>query len=205
MMGQFFRTGAARSAILVLNPPDTYYDAHDVAAVKAQPRTIGSLASTLATVFAALRNTPFDRKRSLMDVTTFVFAPEFGRTLRQKGKPVDATGTDHNPLSNSLLVGGKGIRGGCVFGASDFVSANDTLSKAHLALDPERIKVMGRPFDFDRGIPRADLPEVFAASDYLGINSVVNTLYHLFGVPMERWRAVERNGPPARILKPLLC
>jgi hypothetical protein len=125
--------------------------------------------------------------------------------MRQDGKPIGATGTDHNPLSNSVLIGGAGIKSGLVIGASDFQSATETLSGAHNALDPEGLKVMGRPFDFGSCTVRSDLPGAFAASDYLQIASVINTVYSLFGVPQDKWRLVERGGAVAPVLSALLA
>ncbi len=55
----------------------------------------------------------------MFDVTTVMVASEFGRTMRGAGLPIDQTGTNHNQFSNSILIGGKGIRAGMVLGASD--------------------------------------------------------------------------------------
>ena len=73
-------------------------------------------------------------------------------------------GTDHNPLANTVLIGGAGIKSGLVIGASDFRTATESLSGAHLQLDRDRVKVMGRPFDFTTGRARTDLPAAFAVS-----------------------------------------
>ena len=56
----------------------------------------------------------------MFDVTTVMIASEFGRTLRSLDSPIDNTGTNHNQFSNSVLIGGKGIRGGMVIGESRF-------------------------------------------------------------------------------------
>src|SRR6185295_10752409 len=98
MIAQVFRVGAARAAILTLDPTgesgaDTL-DTHDVGSASAQPRVIGALAGQLGMTMKAMAETPFDSLRSLLEVTTFVFSAEFGRTLKQAGKPADATGTD---------------------------------------------------------------------------------------------------------------
>ncbi|MGZ3687598.1 MAG: DUF1501 domain-containing protein [Bdellovibrionota bacterium] len=206
LIGGFFRSGAAKSAMLVLDTESggTTLDTHDVVSAQHQPKLYSQIASNLAAIFQALKRTPYDSQRSLLDVTTVLFSAEFGRTLRQFGKPIDATGTDHNPLSNSLLIGGKGIRGGLVIGASDFASSTEALSPAHLSMDAEKLKAMGRPFDFAAGLVRTDLPQVFKAGDYLGISSVINTIYSLFGVPSSKFRLIERNGAVAPILSSLL-
>jgi hypothetical protein len=125
--------------------------------------------------------------------------------MRQLGRPIDDTGTDHNPLSNSVLIGGAGIKSGLVLGASDFQTATETLSGAHQALDPEGLKIMGRPFDFATSKPRTDLPATFDPADYLQVASVINTVYSLFGVASDKWRLVERGGAVAPVLSALLA
>lgn len=204
LAGEVFRSGVSKSAVLVLDPGTAIYDAHDPVSAAQIPQTYAQLVSSLSTIFAALKSTPYDSSRSLMDVTTVLFSAEFGRTLKQKIHPVENTGTDHNPLANFVLLAGKGIKGGQVIGSTDFITADETLSGAHLSLDPDRLKVMGRPFDFENSLSRSDLPANYHAADYLGFNSVVNTLYQLFGVPLSKWRLVERNGLVAPVIKGIL-
>jgi hypothetical protein len=204
LAAQFFKSGAAGAAIIVPDTSTVEYDTHDVASAQAQPAAFALWVSIVASILQTLKDTPFDSARSLMDVTTFMITPEFGRTMKQYGKPVDQTGTDHNPLSNSVLIGGKGIQGGLVMGASDYAASTETLSGAHLALDALKLKVMGRPFDFSTGLSRTDLPTTFHAGDYLGFNSIVNTIYKMYGVPSGKWRLVERNGVTAPVL-PILA
>jgi hypothetical protein len=124
--------------------------------------------------------------------------------MRQKNAPLDKTGTDHNPLTNTILLGGKGIRGGLVIGASDFQSPDESLSPAHLALDPDLLKIMGRPFDYAAFRPRSELPSDFEATDYLSTASVVNTIYDLFAVDEAHHWLQMKNGPIAPVLRPLL-
>jgi hypothetical protein len=206
MISQFFKTGAAKAAILTLEMPQgVIFDTHDHTNAALQPTNFTTLMSSVAEVFAALRDTPYDDKRSLFDVTTVMFSTEFGRTLRQDGVPIDQSGTNHNPLSNSILIGGKGIRGGQVVGSSDYASATETLSGAHLAFDASKQKSMGRPFDFDLGVSRTDSPTEYKATDYLGVNSIVNTIYSTFGVSSTKYRLVERNGPTASVIKTILA
>lgn len=121
------------------------------------------------------------------------------------GSPVDSTGTDHNGLTSSILIGGRKIKGGMVLGASDCESTNAPLSKAHLNFDPRKFKTMGKPFDFKTFRSRADLPEVFHFEDYLTVGSVINTVYRAFGVKAEKYRTLGRNGPMAPTLDALLA
>ena len=67
-----------------------------------------------------------------------------------------------------------------------------------------KVKTMGRPFDFDRGVPRTDLPAAYQAGDFLTFSSVANTIYKIFGAKDTHLRLVERNGPPAKVLSGLV-
>lgn len=202
---EVFRLDIARGAMLAINGADLFFDNHAPQLATAQGPSFVELCDRISRVFAFLASTPYDDTHSLADVTTVVFGSEFGRTMRQIGNPIDNTGTDHNPLSSTVLVGGAGIKGGLVIGASDFQSASESLSGAHQALDPENVKVMGRPFDFTAGAPRDDKPGAFAAKDYLQVASVINTIYSLFGVDKTAWRLTERGGDVAPVLNELLA
>jgi hypothetical protein len=118
--------------------------------------------------------------------------------------PIDATGTNHNQYSNTILLGGKGIKSGLVVGASDMVNPTEAVSQAHLAVDPVLEKAMGRPFDFAAMRPRGDLPEAFRIEDYLTISSVVNTVYSLFGVPDHYNRKMGRDAGTAPVVRGLI-
>ena len=201
MIAECFRLSIARSAIYVL--PE-YFDVHAEELAKTQPKLFGDAIGKIAAMLRGLVETPYDAKRSLLDVTTVMVATEFGRTLRSANMPIDSTGTNHNPLASTILLAGKGIRGGLVIGASDLPDAKAAASKAHLALDPELEKAMGRPFDFAAMRPRPDLPDAFELKDYLTAASVVNTLYALFGVSKTRYRSPGRNLPVAPVLESLL-
>jgi hypothetical protein len=103
------------------------------------------------------------------------------------------------------MLGGKGIRGGLVVGASDLENERAMASKAHLSVDPLLEKAVGRPFDFAAFKPRPDLPEAFDVRDYLTVGSVINTLYALFGVPASHHRSLGRDLPVAPVLGGLLA
>jgi hypothetical protein len=194
---ELFRQGIVRSAVFVSNGN---YDVHAAESAKEQPKTLGSAVNMIATLFKTLAQTQFDASRSFLDVTTVMVASEFGRTLRQKDAPIDNTGTDHNPLTNSILLGGKGIVGGQVIGESDRRVAGEAVSKAHESFDPGALKMMGKPFDFRTGRPRTDLPEAYSPGDYLGMASVANTIYSMFGVPEKQYRKLVRNGDDAPLI-----
>ena len=161
-------------------------------------------ADTIYKILRTLKDTPFDEKRSMFEVTTVMVTSEFGRTMRIDNSPISETGTNHNPLNNSVLLAGKGIKGGLVIGASDLEDENASASGAHLTVDKSLEKLMGRPFDFKTQTSRLDRPSTFDIKDYLTINSVVNTIYTLFDVPPNLHRAVDRMGPPALTLPSIL-
>jgi hypothetical protein len=140
----------------------------------------------------------------MIDVTTVMIASEFGRTMRSAEAPIDNTGTNHNSLSNSVLLGGKGIKGGLVIGASDLATERAQASGAHRAMDPALEKTMGTPFDFAALRPISELPDEFDIEDHLTVASVINSVYALFNVPQDRYRSLGRNLPVAPVLHGLL-
>jgi uncharacterized protein (DUF1501 family) len=201
LIAQCFRQSIARSAIYVL--PE-FFDVHSAEQAKAQPKLFASAIEQLAEVIEGLDERPYDSTRSMIDVTTIMVASEFGRTMRISGSPIGATGTNHNPLSNSILLGGKGIRGGLVVGASDLATERAQPSGAHRVMDPVLEKTMGTPFDFAALRPISELPDEFDIEDHLTIGSVINTVYSLFDVPERRYRSLGRNLPAAPVLRGLL-
>jgi hypothetical protein len=209
LIGELFRGGVCRSAMFVFDTDlseNQNLDSHDSFSASEQPRIIGELMDDLAAVLQFLDTTPYDDSRSLFDVTTITVGTEFGRTMLPmfEGVPFEYAGTDHNPLTNTIMLGGKGIKGGLVLGESDCQSVKEKLSGAHLAQDPKSIKHMGRPFDFATGTVRRDLPAAYNTSDYLTYSSVANTIYKVFGLPESRFRTLDRNGPAAPVLTQLL-
>lgn len=203
LVGEAFKAGITRSAVLVLST-NPGLDTHAADRAKQQPKMYAEIVSNISEILTYLKQTPYKGGKSLLDVTTVMVSSEFGRTMRQKDRAIDDTGTDHNPLHNSMLLAGKGIRGGLVIGQTDKQTVDETVSDAHKTLDPDDLKIMGRPFDFAGNVARTDKPKVYQAGDYLGVGSVINTLYTLFGVAENRFRLVERNGPLAPTLKALI-
>lgn len=203
LMARLFRAGVAKSATLVLETK-VGVDTHDPDSAKKSVKLALDVTEKLSKILKGLKETELRPGQSLMDVTTFVVGSEFGRTMRQEGRAITDSGTDHNPLNNSLLIGGRGIRSGYVVGSSDFTSPSESLSGAHMHLDPRKMKTMGRPFDCSRLISRQDLPEEYREGDYLHVASVINTLYSRFKVPSPYYRNLARNSPPAPILESLM-
>ncbi|HEX4925122.1 MAG TPA: DUF1501 domain-containing protein [Bdellovibrionales bacterium] len=205
VLAEFFRKGIAQTGLVVFSKLDTRIDVHAAEAAVKQPALYAEIAQKIASVFKFLRETPYDQGRSILDVTTVVITSEFGRTLRQVRRPIDFTGTDHNNLCNTVLIGGRGIRSGLVLGASDFQSPDETLSPAHLQIDAGKMKFIGRPFDFAASaIKEGYAPAAFSPRDYIGAASVINTVYEAFGVDRVKYWPVEKDGPAAPVLKGIL-
>lgn len=197
---QAFKAGLTRCATIAIN---SNFDVHDGSAALKQSERFTEFINPLAKILKLLKDTPFDGAsgKSFLDVTTVMVASEFGRTMRQQGKAMDETGTDHNPLSNTIIMAGCGVRGGSVLGESDFATADEALSGAHNSMDSEGIKIMGRPFDVAAGTVRQDKPAEFRLGDYLTFASIANGLYESFGVERSKHWVLERNGSIAAPLR----
>ncbi|MCC6138177.1 MAG: DUF1501 domain-containing protein [Bdellovibrionaceae bacterium] len=197
------RTGLI--AINGMNPDEEFalsFDTHDATSAKAQPDLFKYLYERIARILTYMKSTEFSSTESLLDVTTVIVTTEFGRTMRQNFVAIDATGTDHNALCTSVLIAGKGILGGKIVGESDFRSSRDILSGAHLKVDPKKMNIMARPFDFAKQEAVKELPEDLNANHYLNVGSVINTLFDVTGVDKSVYRKIG-NGAAAKVLPSL--
>jgi hypothetical protein len=215
MAHQLFVSGVSNTVVIsdISNGnEDIDLDTHDGPSAAKQPKTYASIVSELAEMFQYLKNVAFDEAQglSLLDVTTVLISSEFNRTNYQVGKSMDTTGTDHNSLSNMILIGGKGIKGGLVMGATDLDVLDKSekyshLTPAHLKLDPALVMRMGKPFNFESEAPLNVSPETFNSDQYLTIGSVINTILALYGCPESKFWSNVANGPKAKILSGLLA
>ncbi len=209
LIREVFKAGITTSASWVFGggqtPPNL--DTHDSGSAKKMPDVAAKIMQDVASVFKFLKETPYDDTRSLFDVTTIMMASEFGRSRRQMVSDFTKSGNDHNPLNNSILLAGRGIAGGQVIGQSNFRSVEEIKAGAigaHKTLDDSGLKVMGKPFNFVNAQVREDHPDTYDVNEYLSINSVVNTVYTLFGVDQKLHRTNVRNGAFAQIVPGLL-
>lgn len=204
----FFRGGVSRVAAIL---HDESVDAHDRGTAQAAGATYGNIATQLSTMIDLLKTTMFvapdGSQIPFIDLTTFVISSEFSRTTRSlsfpSGSSVGATGTDHNPLTNSVLVGGRGIVGGRIVGESDLRDCDDAgaytdVSGAHREKNAKLDQIMGKPFDFNSQQVRSDLPDAWREPDYLCMPSVTNTILEAMGVPRDQ--QFKLGGAPAPIL-----
>lgn len=211
LMIALFKSGTSRSALyLPGGGQNRNLDAHDVESAKNCAISIAEYLSDMTYIFKTLKETPYDDKRSMLDVTTVLITSEISRTMRSMSGGTDnfeKNGTDHNQLTNTVLIGGKGIKSNLIIGSSDLQSIEEFEkgpSKAHLSVDDEKLKTMARPFDLKAFRERKDLPETFKTEDYLSINSVMNTVYSLFNLPKERWRQTGQSSSYYPILSGII-
>jgi uncharacterized protein (DUF1501 family) len=197
---QFYKLGITRSALLEID--DHNLDTHDVQSAKEQPELYSKVVADIEKTLKFLAETKLSETsdKSLLDVTTVMITSEFGRTMRQEGSDIANTGTDHNPLGNSLLMAGKSVRGGWIVGATDFAAADEVLSGAHAEVDQNSVKLMGRPIDLETLQVLETKPTTYDNADYLTFASIANSFYRMFGVPEDKYWTLGRNKPAAKIL-----
>lgn len=213
---QVFKAGISKTVALSLDDLEEFqgfnFDVHGFEDAKKSPDQYNKLIVAVEKVFDLLQKTQFPgTQKSFLDVTTVLMTSEFNRTTRQMNMAIDKSGTDHNPLSNTVLIGGKGIKGDLIVGATDLDALNGQtyakISGAHKSLDPQMIKTMGKPFDIKELKVLNTDPQTYQRTQYLTIENVVNTLLKAFGVTKkEHYRsyAGDRSGTPAPSLDKLL-
>lgn len=201
--------GGVASALTVQYDLDPIADTHSASGAQNQLDLYRGIVKNLDFLFKSLMETPYDEAAglSILDVTSVIVTTEFSRTMIDKGSEPGNTGTQHNPLTNSAIMFGKGIQGGQVIGASDMSvldGSNNFIdkSKAHDIKDPDGVMIMGKPFDFNTFKPRTDLPTELKDSDYLTFASVANTIMTLMGVNTEDQFRVQ--GVQAPVITQLL-
>ena len=210
----YFRNRLTRTALITYTP-NKVLDTHAPADAARAQETFEDLNASILATLKLLQETPFDAASgvSMLDVTTVMICSEFSRTHMQAGKTVETTGTDHNALSNMVLLCGKGIRGDLVVGASDLDVLNEdktfaAVSAAHNRIDPEHFKRMGKVFDYAKQESSAALPEEFKPDDYITIPTIMNTLLSGFGAPKSSWLSNDTrardDSKPAAIISRLL-
>jgi len=91
-------------------------------------------------LFKLFKQTPYGSNgESLFDRTTFMVVSDFARTPALNA----AGGKDHNPMTNSVLLAGRGVKGGLVVGASKLVKAAESPTGASYHI--------GYPIDYATG------------------------------------------------------
>lgn len=206
---EYFKAGVTRSAFIQVD--GLSLDTHDMEAASEQPKSYATVVSNIEAVFDYLQTTPISDtdQRPLLEVTTVLINSEFGRTNYQIGNSMDKTGTDHNPFNNMMLIGGKGIKGDQVIGASDLDSLDEggnyrNVSPLHVTRDPEQIRRFGKPFDFEKFAVENRLPSDYVLDQHISIASIINMMYKMFNIDASKALKNARNGKNAPTLNGLL-
>ncbi len=113
-------------------------------------------------------------KSSLFDKTTFVVVSDFGRTPFLNSN----NGKDHNPNTNSVLIAGRGVKGGQVIGKSLIISRNKS---------PRRQAIhTGSPIDLKTFEPIKSIDKAEGTGvDFLYPENVMATVYQCAGISLE--------------------
>ena len=72
------------------------------------------------------------KSRGMLDDTLVVWGGEFGRTPYAENRDKAKAGRDHHHTAFSMLLAGGGVRGGCVYGASDELGMNVAEDGVHV-------------------------------------------------------------------------
>jgi hypothetical protein len=118
-----FTSGACLQAKLSFSASLDTHSSHEGTHLTEQKKVWKSVANLLR----IFKNTPVENSQgnplgSLLDRTTIMVVSEFSRTPALSS----SKGKDHNPLTNSVLLAGAGVRGGLSFGASRLVLRGQT-------------------------------------------------------------------------------
>lgn len=142
-------------ARLPFSPVAGYLDSHEGHPQVHLPAQLGCW-NDVADLLLALEQTPH-QQGSLLDATTVVVLSEFSRTPTLN----ERQGKDHNPLTNSIALFGRGVKGGTRIGESTVISA--ARSQTQNAL------LMGTPYNFG------------ATQGLIRPKHVTRTIAHLLG------------------------
>lgn len=177
LMFAAFSVGLADMATLSLNA-NNGLDTH-ANHVGAHLTGLKGVFEKLALLMKLMKSVPFGVSgESLLDRTTFYVTSEFSRTpaLNTSG------GKDHNPLTNSALLMGRGIKGGQAVGASRLIPADqsDVGMSYHIASG----------FDF---ATQAPVSQRTADTSVILPENMIVTLEKIFQVPTS-WSNLQLKG-----------
>jgi hypothetical protein len=149
-------------------------------------RAQGKVWAAVDELFTLFKKTPYGTNgESLFDRTTFMVVCEFSRTPALNG----ANGKDHNPLTNSVLLAGRGIQGGKVCGASRLVTAKESVTGAsyHIAY----------PIDFATGAVQYSRTP---SARMIFPEHVAQTVAQVMGVDANRFHSIAADIPALQAL-----
>ncbi len=135
--------------------------------------------AAVSDIFSLFKKLPYGQTgESLFDRTTFLVTSEFARTPALNA----AAGKDHNPLTNSVLLAGRGVQGGRSIGGSRSV----TRAESPLG-DPYHIAY---PIDYATGeVQKTRTPQ----ARMIFPENICQTLATIMQVDRERFHAVPTN------------
>lgn len=201
VINKYFRSGFTRSVIFA---PEHNVDTHDAKSASTAPQLYSSIIEDIKGVLDFLKETPYDDQRSLLDVTTVCIASEFGRTMTQKSKSVDHTGTNHNPLGNSVIMAGKNVVTGQIIGQTDLQTLEEfhRVSGAHTQKDRHLLSVMGVPYDYVKGRSLVHaMPETYEPNHYIHFANIANSILNNFGIHSNKmWKKEVTSALPAPVI-----
>lgn len=139
----------------------------------------------ISEVFQLAKKTQYKNSpSSVFDKTTFLVVSDFGRTPYLNSNE----GKDHNPNTNSVLIAGRGVRGGQVIGKSLIVSR-----KKSVKLESVHI---GAPINFKTfQILEALYKTSHDDFDFIGPENVMATVFRCIGLSPESMGLIK--GVPA--------
>ncbi len=158
-----FISGASQQAVLDID--DQNLDTHsDHVKVHLEAQT--AVWQQVSDIFSRFEKTKF-HNGNLMDYTTFLVITEFSRTPFLNG----AKGKDHNTDTNSVLIAGKGVKGGQTVGASKVIPAKKSVTGTGLHI--------ATAYDPKTGLP-ATGPN---GATFIYPENVIRTVAEIFGNP----------------------
>lgn len=174
-----FQAGLARTATLSLRPfqgqgLDTH-SGHETNHLNA----LKGLMADIGIILKAFQQTPFGTSgESFYDRTTFYVTSDFARTpaLNTSG------GKDHNPMTNSVILIGKGIRGGQTVGGSRLITRDESPigSSYHIA--------SGFDYRTQKVVAVRD-----SSTSVILPENVIATVERLFGIS-KSWSEIQMRG-----------
>jgi hypothetical protein len=134
----------------------------------------------LAQILKFFKGTAYGNSgESLYDRTTFLVVSDFSRTAALNS----AKGKDHNPMTNSALLLGKGVKGGMSIGESKLVTRKDSKigDSYHIA----------KPFDFNTGMA---INQRVEGAKFITPENIAMTLGEILKVDMEKFDAYAKDA-----------
>jgi uncharacterized protein (DUF1501 family) len=183
-------SGAARVAEIEIRPANDNLDTHSdhVGRHLAGQKDVWN---QIAELFKLSKSVPFKNSASsVFDKTTFVVVSDFARTPYLNSN----NGKDHNPNTNSVLIAGRGVRGGQVIGKSHIISRKKSPKQQSIHT--------GFPLDYKTLLTVEDRTRAGSeVVDFIYPENVMATVYQCAGLPLDSMGPIKAS---TRILRKLI-